>query len=523
MGAMPSRLTRERRRQVEGPAKAPTGSHVGRLAAAKLRAARARHANDQFEVARSTVEQFKHAPLEQLLQAGFEQAVIGPHGVQDPWVLGQRGLGQVVFEYEDAEGKLLREAGWLDSLHQNHLTLLQGPDLQPRQFINTCAHGPVKFKSILIRDSGLDNVKGWDARRLIAGEAPTVAWLHVPSPESGEPKFVFGAIKSGAEHSTLTTPDGREFKFHPDHLDELARKGSRLSASLVPKALPHPIPVSRVAPPRDLIGHKKPDKSTPYVATPSPEQARAHQRITRELFNGDIEVEHDLHLGVVWKVKLKNVDPVTGEVVVTDAILKARVPGDKRTWDAPDYYNGYGRTPMEYVGYFVNRLLGMDVVAPTAYRRGLNLQLPNGRVVTEAALIHYVPDLTTQVFELPISSDAKVLAGVIRDNDLNVLNYGSGVHWVDGKLHDVKIDMAAAGSGMHGIGGSPPGVDSIRRSVYEALKKWSAEDLRPVVDAGFISWKEAESYIENGRRIVARIDDLVATAGGDVAMIITPN
>lgn len=486
---------------------------------------------NDFRAAQTELGGFKHASAQDLVKAGFRQATLVPNGVEGHHSFDKQGLSDVVLEFENAEGVLVREVGLLADVYQNHVTLFQGQGLGPRTFINFGGREEgVRFTGLFVRDAGLEQVKGWDARRLIAGEEPSVVWFHYrPEPDSEELRFIFGRVTPGPEHITVTTPDGRKFKFHPDFLDELASSASyaaSFSASPLRGELSRRFPVSRGVPPAGRIG-KKTEVSTPYTEVETQHQTDVHTRLTHALYNGEIvRIGRDLHYGVVWEVKLRSVDATTGEPVISDAVMKVRVWGDKRGWHQHDYYRGYGRTPMEYVGYFINRLLKMDIVPPVAYRRGLNLVLPSGHNVTEAALIHYVPNLETRVSTLPISSDARVHANVFQDPDLSGANYGSGNHWVDGRLHDVRFDMSAAGSNMYGTGGAPPLVISIRRTVYDALRAWTVDDLHPLVQADFITQREAESFIANGKVVLEYVDQLVERAKGrgrDVQTVITPD
>jgi hypothetical protein len=73
-----------------------------------------------------------------------------------------------------------------------------------------------------------------------------------------------------------------------------------------------------------------------------------------------VAIDPALNLHLVPRLCLPQLqDPAT--CLRVRAIYKPRVYGDAGGWH---------RTPMEYVAYRLNRLLGLDLVPPVAYRCG---------------------------------------------------------------------------------------------------------------------------------------------------------
>jgi hypothetical protein len=166
----------------------------------------------------------------------------------------------------------------------------------------------------------------------------------------------------------------------------------------------------------------------------------AHDSITADLFNGEIiyieRFSENDNKHSLYRVTMQGKDPYTGELRTRDAFFKPRVFGDD---------GGFARAPMEYVGYFLNRLLEMDYVCPTAYRRGLNIEI-DGQKFTEGAFILKAPDFKP-LADLPnekfpvhhdgVISDNRVLNVLLKNQDAHYWNLGLAKHWVDGNRRPV--------------------------------------------------------------------------------------
>lgn len=104
----------------------------------------------------------------------------------------------------------------------------------------------------------------------------------------------------------------------------------------------------------------------------------ADRTITGDLYNGQIVWAAPFgangNTGSLWKVKIEH------EGRTRWALFKPRSPGDR---------DGWARTPMEVAMYKLNRILGMDLIPPSAYRRNVNL---NGQHFSEGALLSWVDD-----------------------------------------------------------------------------------------------------------------------------------
>lgn len=129
-------------------------------------------------------------------------------------------------------------------------------------------------------------------------------------------------------------------------------------------------------------------------------------------------------------------DPQSGRTV--RAIFKPRAPGDSDGWHRP---------PMEVVAYRLNRLLGMDLVPPAAYRSfGVTLPLSdeNGggsRWFSEGAMIFWAEDAETlcrideSLWSIPkerLLSDTRILDVLLHNSDRHAGHFLFGRHWASG-------------------------------------------------------------------------------------------
>ncbi|KAI3425989.1 hypothetical protein D9Q98_007957 [Chlorella vulgaris] len=139
-------------------------------------------------------------------------------------------------------------------------------------------------------------------------------------------------------------------------------------------------------------------------------------------------------------------DPQTARRV--RAIYKPRVFGDAGGWH---------RTPMEWVAYRLNLLLGLDLVPPVAYRTApLSLSLSDEEqplVFQEGAMMLWVegcnllkefPQDSWGVDPEVLQSDTRVLDVLLHNSDRHHGHFLLGPHWaLDGML-PVLIDHAAS-------------------------------------------------------------------------------
>lgn len=207
--------------------------------------------------------------------------------------------------------------------------------------------------------------------------------------------------------------------------------------------------------------------------------------------------------GSLWKVELEH------EGRRHTAIFKPRQWGDR---------DGWGRTPMEAAVYRLDRILGLDLVPPTVYRR--DVDLPGHGRFAEGALVLWVDDLHAldrvpehdwsprrEVF----SSDLRILQALSRDADnQNGKNLGRGRHWLKDGYRVVKLDNEAAmrrGAHVelhHALPTWGP-VRRFRRRTYERLKELRFDDLSADVGA-YLSDDEIRDWLATRDRLVAHIE-----------------
>jgi hypothetical protein len=216
-------------------------------------------------------------------------------------------------------------------------------------------------------------------------------------------------------------------------------------------------------------------------------------------------------------------------------LLAVRVQNGNRTREAlfkPREYgdgDGWNRTPMEYVAYVVNRMLGMDYVPPVAYRRGFDA---NWQRHAEGALLYRVPG-ARNLRGVPQAewgvrsdlflSDARVLDVLLQNPDRHAGNFLIGEHWVDGARRPALIDHAAClrpgtntRMNQQGALGGPPLV--VRQSTLEALRALNPQVLRREVGE-FVSNDEIRGILERRDGIVGYFEGLMAERGADRVVV----
>lgn len=249
----------------------------------------------------------------------------------------------------------------------------------------------------------------------------------------------------------------------------------------------------------------------------------AHQSITEDLFNGyEIHYEplkKDGNAHTAYKIRIRN--PKNGHV--REAVLKPRSWGDE---------DGWSRTPMEYVGYMLNRKLSMDYVPPVVYVRNFKL---GDNVIGEGAIIFWAeggkllydtPDHEWGVASSAgVVSDNRVLNVLMQNPDGHYKNLLLAKHWVDGKMRPVFVDFGAS---------LRPGtvvtmthypafrnssiVTQVRHTTLDQLRKLEFQDLKREFSA-FMSEGEIWALLARRDGIVQYFDRLIQERGWNNVVI----
>ena len=229
-----------------------------------------------------------------------------------------------------------------------------------------------------------------------------------------------------------------------------------------------------------------------------------HDSITTDLFNGRVvhaeRFSANDNRNPIFLVELFN--PATGRT--RQALFKPRPPGDG---------DGWNRTPMEYVSYEFQRMLGMDYIPPAAYRHGVRLggSLPP----VEGAMLYLVPD--AQALH-PVArsewgtdvrlmlSDTRIVDTLLMNPDRHINNFLRGRHWVDGELRPMLIDHAASlrpstQTHLEQNDAFKMGATRvIRRSTWEALNALGRGDLNSL--SPFVSRSELDGIMRRRHQII---------------------
>ncbi len=241
----------------------------------------------------------------------------------------------------------------------------------------------------------------------------------------------------------------------------------------------------------------------------------AHYAIATDLYNGRVAWSAPFNANnnntSLYKVSIEN--PATGRS--REGLFKPRAFGDN---------DGWGRTPMEYVTYALNRMLGMDYVPPVAYRRNLEVggqQHAEGSVqymVPDAKLLKYSNESEWGTSKELLLSDTRILDVLIQNSDRHAGNFLIGAHWVDGKPRAMLIDHAAGlrpGAYVtlehdNAFGTGP--VQVIRKSTFDALKGLQFDSMKRQLGE-FISDDEIRGMLAQRDGIVKTMDALIAKNG----------
>ena len=144
-----------------------------------------------------------------------------------------------------------------------------------------------------------------------------------------------------------------------------------------------------------------------------------------------------------YKLRLQDNKDASDSPAVIDCVFKPAIDG---------HGDGWHRAPMEYVAYKLNRMLGMDLVPPAAYRRpqgGIELDY---KTFNEGAFLYWVDgaddlcktgDYQTAVRTgcwgqgvdpRVILSDTRVLDVLLQNSDRHEGHFLFGRHWTEGGL-----------------------------------------------------------------------------------------
>lgn len=243
----------------------------------------------------------------------------------------------------------------------------------------------------------------------------------------------------------------------------------------------------------------------------------AHFAIATDLFNGRVIEASPFSANgnntTLYFAKVHN--DATGRTRKT--LFKPRELGDREGW---------GRNPIEYVAYALNRMLKMDYVPPVAYRRHIDVDFKH---FSEGALLYFVPDAHLLekvpahewgVDEELFLADARIIDVLIQNSDRHRGNFIRGRHWVDGTFRVMLIDHGAGfrhGAHVtmeHDNAFRTGPAKKIRRKTYDALRGLHFDWLKQQVGE-FLSDHEIRLILDRRDGIV-RYFDRLAKDRGDV-------
>lgn len=257
-----------------------------------------------------------------------------------------------------------------------------------------------------------------------------------------------------------------------------------------------------------------------------PQQEKAHRYITHDLYMGNIVEAYEFHannMNQIFKVKIHN--PQTQNT--RWAMYKPRIPGDG---------GGYHRVTMEYVGYKINRWLGMDLIPPVAYRKNVNM---NGTHYPEGgALIYFVDDAhSLQAVDRKIwdssnkdfqkidqelfYSDTQILDVVLQNHDRHKDNFLRAKHWTDGEYRPMLIDHGAVLKNQtNAITMTPESgaIEVVRKRTLDNLTTLNHAKLRGEFHE-FLSDQEIDYILERRDSILHYFHNKIESRGYDSVVI----
>lgn len=247
----------------------------------------------------------------------------------------------------------------------------------------------------------------------------------------------------------------------------------------------------------------------------------AHFAIATDLFNGKVIDAQAFNLNgnqtTLYKVKVYN--EKTGRT--REALFKPRLYGDNEGW---------GRSPIEYVAYALNRMIKMDLVPPVAYRRHIEVDFKH---FDEGALLYFMPDahLLKKVAEHEwgdskelLLSDTRILDVLIQNSDRHGANFLRGKHWVDGSYKPALIDHAAGFrkdayvTMTQNNAFLTGGVTKVRKQTFEALQHLNFQWLKNEVGE-FLSDHEINGVLKRRDGIAAHFQGLIDKHGWDNVVV----
>ncbi len=252
----------------------------------------------------------------------------------------------------------------------------------------------------------------------------------------------------------------------------------------------------------------------------SPKDA-AHAAITTDLYNGKVvhaqKFSANDNRNPLYLVRVRN--DATGRE--REAFFKPRPYGDGEGWN---------RSPIEYVAYELNRMLGMDHVPPVAYRRKIDVdfqQFAEGALlfkVPDAHLLKKVPEEKWGVNKDALLSDTKILDVLIQNSDRHHGNFLRGQHWADGSYRPALIDQAAGFRSGADVKLTDDNafltgkVRVVRKSTYDALKALSYDSLKSKVGE-FLSHGEIKAVLSRRDGVVSYFDKRIEKHGYDKVVV----
>jgi len=238
-----------------------------------------------------------------------------------------------------------------------------------------------------------------------------------------------------------------------------------------------------------------------------------------------LEILNDLEAGIVVNALPFSKNNNRQELLVVDIYNKKTGRTQKALFKPRPFGDGqgYNRTPMEFITYKLNLLLGMDLIPPVVYRRNLNANYKN---YSEGALIHFVSEprglkeIPRENWGLDVDlflSDTRILDVLIQNSDRHIDNFLYGKHWVKDGYQPLLIDH---GAGLrkeayvtmtHENAFQTGPVEVIRASTFANLKRLKIEDLRKFKE--YMSENEMNKILFISKGIVQYFESLIQKNG----------
>jgi len=251
--------------------------------------------------------------------------------------------------------------------------------------------------------------------------------------------------------------------------------------------------------------------SVGVVHADPPTRNQVHRNITKTLYRCNIKHakwfnDGGAHANKIFALKLGN----KNSPKEMGALLKPRPFGDV----TPDG-TGQERSPMNYVAYWLNRRLKMDIVPPTAYVH--NRDVPGMGFVHEGAItykaknaknLRTIAEKHWGVNPTLFKSDVRILDIMLRANDRHDHQVIMAQHWFDGIARPMVVDFGAGNrpgadvsldsDGLHHFLTSFNGgkVRNIRKRTLDEMKTLTFGELKAEFSGGFLSDGEMGMMID---------------------------